>query len=400
MTRGIYEQLGTRPVINALGIYTDLGGSVLAPDVWSAMTEANRDFADLPELLATTGEMIANLMGAEAARVTPGASAAIVLACGAAMTGSDGASMEQLPETTGLRGEIVIQAGHRYKYDRMIRMSGARLVEAGDRRTGTSHADLRAALGPATAAVFVPGHLDGAAGTVPLGEVIAIAHEFSLPVIVDAAYLNYPVDLMRSFTGRGADLAIFSAKYFGGPNAGGLVCGSRELVDAIAGIDFTRFESGEHLILGRPFKLDRQLVVGVVLALHHWLTADHGERFRHYTRLVDVIAGYLQDVPGVQTTPMSFTMAEELIAEPVNCLLVSLGSADRASRIGTRLRAGNPAIYAHVRDDALIVDVEVVSDEQASIIGARLREEIAADTEQPQPAAAAGSVLPGDRGSA
>jgi hypothetical protein len=83
--------------------------------------------------------------------------------------------------------------------------------------------------------------------------------------------------------------------------------------------------------------------------------------------------------PGVQAKPMSFTMAEELVAEPVNCLLVSLGSAGRARRIGSRLRAGNPAIYAHVRDDALIVDVEVVSDEQAALIGSRLREEIEAD---------------------
>lgn len=398
MTSGIYEQLGTKPVINALGIYTDLGGSVLAPSVWSAMAEANEDFVDLPELLTTTGGVIAGLMRTEAARVTPGASAAIVLACGAAMTGSDGASMEQLPETTGLRGEIVMQARHRYKYDRMIRMSGARLIEAGDRLTGTSHADLSAALGPATAAVFVPGHLDGDPGTVPLGEVIAIAHEQSLPVIVDAAYLNYPLDLMRSFTARGADLAIFSAKYFGGPNAGGFVCGSRQLVDAISGIDFTRFESGAYLILGRPFKLDRQIVVGVVLALRDWLTADHAERFRSYGRLVNAIAGYLQDAPGVQTTPLSFTMAEELVSEPVNCLLVSLGSSERARRIGSRLRAGNPAIYAHVRDDALIVDVEVVTDAQAAIIGSRLREEIAADTEGSLPATALAAKTPVDSG--
>jgi L-seryl-tRNA(Ser) seleniumtransferase len=397
MTPGIYEQLGTKPVINALGIYTDLGGSVIAPNVWSAMAEANSDFADLPELLTTSGEVIANLMGTEAARVTPGASAAIVMACGAAMTGSDGASMEQLPETTGLRGEIVIQAGHRYKYDRMVRMSGARLVEAGDRE-GTSSADLRAALGPAAAAVFFPGHLDGADGTLPLGDVVAIAHEHSLPVIVDAAYLNYPLDLMRSFTARGADLAIFSAKYFGGPNAGGLVCGSRDLVNAVAGIDFTRFESGEHLILGRPFKLDRQIVVGVVLALRDWCTTDHAERFNHYGRLVDTIAGYLQDIPGVHATPLSFTMAEELVPEPVNCLLVRLGSADRARRIGLSLHAGNPAIYAHVRDDALIVDVEVITDEQAAIIGSRLRDEIGAEAGDPQLAGAASNRRAHDGG--
>jgi L-seryl-tRNA(Ser) seleniumtransferase len=376
MTGDIYERLGTKPVINARGIYTDLGGSVLAPAVWAAMEAANQYFADLPELLDATGQTIAGLVGAEAARVTPGASAAIVLACGAVMTGLDGARMEQLPDTTGLAREIVIQARHRYKYDRMVRMSGAQLVEAGDRAAGTSAEQLAAAIGPGTAAVFVPGHLDGAPGTVALEEVAAIAHDRSVPVLVDAAYLNYPVELMRSFTARGADLAIFSAKYFGGPNVGGFVCGSRPLVQAIAGMDFTGFESGQYLVLGRPFKLDRQLVVAVTVALHDWLTHDHAERFRRYQRLVDMIAGHLDGAPGVQVKPMSFTMSEELVPEPVNCLLVQTGSAARADQIDRRLRDGSPAIYAHLRDGSLIVDVEVLSDEQADIVGTRLAQEL------------------------
>jgi D-glucosaminate-6-phosphate ammonia-lyase len=381
VTRDIYQQLGTRPVINARGIYTDLGGSALSPAVWTAMEQANEYFADMLELLNTTGQVIAGLMGAEAARVTPGASAAIVLACGACMTGSDGSRMEQLPDTTGLPDEIVIQARHRYRYDRMVRMSGARLIEAGDQASGTSAGELEAAIGSRTAALFFPGHLDGAAGTVPLEEAAAIAHGRSVPVLVDAAYLNYPVEFMRGFTGRGADLAIFSAKYFGGPNAGGFVCGSRRLVQAFAGIDFTGFESGPHLVLGRPFKLDRQLVVAVTVALRDWLTQDHSSRFRRYERLVGEIAGHVAGMPGVKAVPMSFTMAEELVAEPVNCLVISTGSPGRAESIDRRLRAGSPAIYGHVRGDALIIDVEVISDEQAGVVGARLREELSATSD-------------------
>jgi hypothetical protein len=128
------------------------------------------------------------------------------------------------------------------------------------------------------------------------------------------------------------------------------------------------------------------------------VSADHAARFRRYTRLVDQIASYLQDVSDVQSTRRSFTMAEELVPEPVNCLLVNVGSADRARRIDSGLRAGNPAIYVHVRDDALIIDVEVVTDEQASMIGARLREEITADAENRQPAATAGGQSSGDGG--
>jgi L-seryl-tRNA(Ser) seleniumtransferase len=392
MSRSVYDYLGTKPVINARGIYTDLGGSKLSAAVWSAMGEANRDFADLPDLLDSSGQMIARLMETEAARVTPGASAAIVLACAACMTGTDGAKLEQLPDTTGMRNSVLIQSRHRYKYDRMVRISGARLMEVGDGR-GTDADQFRNAIGPSTAAVLFPGHLDGVSGTLPLPEVVALAHASSVPVLVDAAFLNYPIDLMLSFTRAGADLAIFSAKYFGGPNAGGFVCGSSDLIAAIAAADFTRFESGQHLIPGRPFKLDRQLIVAVTLALHEWMSMDHGERFRRYAARVGAIVDELAGLPFVEAVPMGFTMQEELVAEPVNCLLVRLGSEALVAKVDAGLRGGSPAVYTHPRGDALIVDVEVVDDDEARLIGRRLREEFTKSVES----SALTDVLPGRR---
>ena len=93
----VFERLGVPPVINACGIYTDLGGSMLSPEVWEAMQEANQFFMSMPDLLDHTGARIAELMGAEAGRITPGASAAIALSVSACMTGHDGAKWEQLP---------------------------------------------------------------------------------------------------------------------------------------------------------------------------------------------------------------------------------------------------------------------------------------------------------------
>ena len=78
MENNIYKQLGARPVINARGTYSSLGGSVLSPRVWAAMSEANHQFASMSELLDSSGAVISKLLGAEAARVTPGASGAIV----------------------------------------------------------------------------------------------------------------------------------------------------------------------------------------------------------------------------------------------------------------------------------------------------------------------------------
>src|SRR5229473_548570 len=200
MTFPVFDKFRVRPVINACGIYTDLGGSVLSPRVWQAMYEVNHSFVRMVALLDRAGEMLASMLRAEAACVVPGASAAITLSTAACIAERDGNAWEQLPDTSGLKNEVIIQKAHRYKYDRM-------------------------------------------AGTPSLEEVSRIARNHGVPVLVDAAYMNDPPSLMKSFLPRGADLVCFSAKYFWGPNSSGFVCGRRDLIEAVAGIDFTRYES-------------------------------------------------------------------------------------------------------------------------------------------------------------
>ena len=176
MSGDLYRALGARWVINALGVYTDVGGSRPSDQVWAAMTEANQHFARLTDLLDGTGSLIAGWLGTQAARVTGGASPAIVMAVGACMTGASARRMEQLPDPAGMPSVVVMQRFHRYKYDRMIRMSGARIAEIGN-VNGTDLAELEESLTQEVCAVFVPGHLDGIAGTVPLEEVAQAAHK-------------------------------------------------------------------------------------------------------------------------------------------------------------------------------------------------------------------------------
>jgi L-seryl-tRNA(Ser) seleniumtransferase len=290
------------------------------------------------------------------------------------MTGTDPDKLEQLPDSTGLRSEVLIQRAHRYRWDKFVTLAGARLVEVGD-ADGTSGAQFDAAFGPRTLAVLHTNHLDGAQGSLPLTEVATIAHAHDVPVIVDAAYANYPVERFASVLAAGADLAIYSAKYFGGPNTGGFVCGRRDLIDAVAANDFSKAGTRAQHALGRPFKLDRQLVVGVVAALEEWLAMDHEARFEDYERKVQAIARRVRDVPGIELTPMFFTMEEELEPSPINCLVVRVDpeSGISAEAVEASLQADNPSVLVHVRDDSLIVDVECVSDDEAELIGARLR---------------------------
>lgn len=359
---GVLDELGVKRILNARGAYTDLGGSTLAPGVWAAMTESNRYFADIPELLHRSGEAIAKLVGAEAARVTPGAAAAIALGTAACLTRGDRTKIERLPETGG---RVLIQRPHRYKYDRCVRIAGAQLVEVDD---------LAASLDAEVAAVYFPAHLDGVAGAVPLADVCEVAHARGVPVLVDAAYLVEPPDRMRALTATGADLICFSAKYFGGPNAGGFICGRRDLIDAVGAVDFIRFEAGEHHRWGRPFKLDRQTIVAVYAALRDWVAAGAEARLAEYERKVELIRGRLDGMPGLELEPMCFTMEETLTAEPVNCLRIRIRPEHGkiAAEIDRALQSGDPSVLAHLVDDALVIVVDSVPDDDDELLAERL----------------------------
>ncbi|MDH4176444.1 MAG: aminotransferase class V-fold PLP-dependent enzyme [Thermoleophilia bacterium] len=362
-----YERLGVRRVVNGVGVYTDLGGVVLSPRVWAAMTEANAAAASLPELLDATGRRVAALLAAGAARVVPGASAGIALATAACIARGDGGVMERLPDAGDRPREVVIQAPQRagYKYLRMVAHAGGVAVEA-------EPSQLEEALDPArVAALFVPAHLDAVGGSRPLAEAAAVAHERGIPTIVDAAYLNYPPERMASYTAAGADLACFSAKYFHGPNGGGLVVGREDLVAAVAGVDFTGYESGRWLVFGRPFKLDRHTVVGTLVALEEWLVMDHAARWTAYARMVDELAAAVADIDGVSTARRFLTMEEDVVErEVVNALLLR---APHARAAHATLAAGDPAIAVHLLDDALLVAVDAMLEEDVPLVAERLR---------------------------
>jgi L-seryl-tRNA(Ser) seleniumtransferase len=359
---GVLDELGVKRILNARGAYTDLGGSTLAPAVWSAMEESNRYFADIPELLRRSGQAIAALVGAEAARVTPGAAAAIALGTAACLTRGEPEKIDRLPETGG---RVLIQRPHRYKYDRCVRVTGAQLLEVDD---------LPAALDTEIAAVYFPAHLDGIAGTVPLADVCELAHARGVPVLVDAAYLVEPPDRMRTLAASGADLICFSAKYFGGPNAGGFICGRHPLVDSVAAVDFIRFEAGEHHRWGRPFKLDRQTIVAVYAALRAWVDTGAEARLAECERKIGLLRSRLDGIPGLELDPMCFTMEETLAPAPVNCLRVRIRpeNGKAAADVDRALQAGDPSVLAHVVGDALVVVVDSVPDEDEGLLAERL----------------------------
>ncbi|MEQ8698583.1 MAG: hypothetical protein RLT05_18755, partial [Bauldia litoralis] len=217
----VYARRGIPTIVNAAGTLTRLSGGIMRPDVAAAMAEASAHCVDMVELQAHASDAIADATGAEAGYVASGAAAGLLIGTAACMTGLDAAAMARLPDTTGLRNEVIVARGQRNGYDHAVRAAGARLVEVGlpDRASGAGVRDtepweIAAAITDATAAVL---YVATSNSRPPLRDVAAVAHAAGVPDIVDAAAELPPQANLRRFIAEGADLVVYS----GGKAIGG-----------------------------------------------------------------------------------------------------------------------------------------------------------------------------------
>ena len=292
---GVYERLGVETIINAWGNATLKGGSIMRPEVLAAMEQASRSYVRMPELLEKAGRRVAELAGVEAAYISSGAAAGIAISVAACMTGEDYDKMHQLPDTTGMKNEVIVQAVQIGGYDNMIELAGARVIPVGDEGGRADRGQMEEAFNEQTLAVvhFVAySSLEG----VPIEEVIEISHKRGVPVIVDAAAEFPPFSVLRLYADMGADLTIFSGgKGLLGPQASGLVLGRKGLIEACA------VNTSPNHGVGRPMKIGKEEIIGLVTALE--LYADEGfqqaER-RSWEERTSYLAEALSRVPGVR----------------------------------------------------------------------------------------------------
>jgi D-glucosaminate-6-phosphate ammonia-lyase len=258
---------GLRPVVNASGTMTGLGASIIVPEAIAAMTKFMPHFIEMPALQKQASAVIAKLCGAEAGFITASASAGLTIACAAAMTGSDLAAIERLPDTSALpRTEILIQAGHMVHYgapvEQALRLSGAKVVSIGTATLADGYQLTGAITDRTAAAVYVVSHHCVEYGQLPFAEFAALCHARNIPVIVDAAS-EYD---LTGFIAQGADIALYSAhKFLGGPTAG-IVAGRKALVRACY---------QQNVGIGRGMKVGKEGVVGAIAAMQAWMSRDH-----------------------------------------------------------------------------------------------------------------------------
>lgn len=390
---GVYDQLGVRPIINACGTLTRIGGSRMAHEVLAAMTEAAASFVHIDELQARAGKAIAEITGAEAGYVTTGAAAGLALATAACVAGLDVGKMDRLPDTTGMKNEIVVQRGHRNAYDHGIRAAGIKFVEVGylgyPGAGGTMPWQIDEAITERTAAVACP--ILDTPGTITLPRVAEIAHAKGVPVIVDAAAELPPRSNLRRFITEGADLVTFSGgKAIGGPQASGILAGRADLIASVA-LQHQDMDVREetwnrrdliaggtvrgipHQGFGRAMKVGREEIVGLITALKRYAAGSDEDDAARWSESLIGIAALAGEIDGV-LVHQRFNPKR-----PIPSLVIDIDESIvgfTAYDVVNRLLSGDrPIAVAESRAEfgSLSINAQSLTTEEAEYLGNRLR---------------------------
>ncbi len=296
----VYSRLGIRPLINAAGTYTMLSASLLPREVARAMEEASRAHVAIDELHAAVGKRIAELTGAEAALVTAGAANALQLATAACVAGKDQKKITRLPDTSGMKNEVILQKSHRVAYDHAIRSVGTRLVEVETRE------QLISAINDKTAMLFFLNYSDPR-GQVKRKEFVEIGKKAGVPMLVDAAADVPPAERLSEYVRMGFDLVAFSGgKGLRGPQCSGLLLGRKELIEG------AYLNGSPHAdTIGRGAKVGKEEIVGLWTAVELYIKKDHKAEWTDWESRIRDIAHGVEGMRGVKTETFVPEIANE-----------------------------------------------------------------------------------------
>ena len=361
MPSDVTTPLEVREVLNAAGTMTPYGAAVVDEEIIEAVSVMMRRSVDMRELQNEASQAISRAFGSEAGCVTNCAAAGVSVAVAACMTSTAPALIEQLPDTSGMRDQVIMQKGHDHNYGapitQAIRLPGASPVEVG-RSTGCGKHHVQAAIGPSTAGGFFVTQLVPAEGLLDLRTFASLCHEHDVPVIVDAAA---PPSLdLRIWIEAGADLVICSAhKLLGGATAG-IIAGRRDLIRACY---------HQEIGIGRPMKAGKEGVAGAIAVLGRWTPEFQRAREERWRARVVKLEDRLRDLPGMACKLDYF----HGLSIPMLRLTVDPEEAGfTAYDLAEALRSGDPFAVFHdswVANGWLALDPSNASDENIDRLG-------------------------------
>ncbi len=372
----LFEEYGLTRVINACGKMTHLAGAIVLPEIAEAASESLKHFFVLDELQAIAGKVIAETTGADSGCVTACTAAGITLGVAASMTGNDLAKVWQLPDPAGMPHRVLIQKGHCINYGnpitQSIRLAGATAVEVGVVNRCTP-AELRHELarGDVAAVLHVESHHTVRYGWVGLPEIVQLAHEFDVPVIVDGAAQD---QRLRQLIATGADLVLTSAHKYLCSTTGGIVAGRQDLVEAV---------SLQNRGIGRPMKAGKEAIVGAIAALKYRQQQDLHAWTAEQDRKVALVVERLKDVAGLRLSvdpdPNGCPFSRACLTPDPQV------TSHSAASLRDALAASDPMIVVrahHVDEGYIHLDTIEMTDDEIEFVCRRVREVLGAEQRQ------------------
>jgi len=358
--RDIFKELGVQTFINGSGTLTMLSGSLMLPEVVSAMNAAAKHFANIGQVQDKVGERIAQLLKCEAAMVTSGAAAAMTLGTAATITGKDPAKIRLLPNLAGPQREVIIQASHRFVYDHAIRNTGAKLVEVEGKQ------QMEDAINENT--VMMLFYNAASRHSVSREEFVEIGQRRKIPTFNDAAADVPPVENLFNYTAMGFDLVTFSGgKAIRGPQSAGLLFGRKDLIEAAR---LNHSPNGD--AIGRSMKVNKEEMIGMMVALELYLAKDHKREWEEWIQRTRIIAAAAETVPTVKGEtvinpgPANHFPGLRLIWDQARVKITPRAVTEA-------LRTGEPSILLS-GGNTLSVNVSMLEPGEAEIIARRIKE--------------------------
>jgi L-seryl-tRNA(Ser) seleniumtransferase len=359
--RDLLKELGVRPFINAAGTYTTMTGSLMPPEVMDAINYGSQHYVFLDELHDAVGIRLAELIGSEAAMVTAGAASALTLGTAGVLTGANRKFIEQIPDITGMKSEVIIQKAHHFPYEHAIRNCGIRFVDVETRE------ELERAIGEETAMMFFLNYGNND-GQIKDAEFVELGKKHSIPTFNDCAADVHPVGNLSKWVKMGFDLVCFSGgKGLFGPQSSGLLLGRKDLIAAARMND-----SPASNTIGRGMKVNKEEMLGLLVAVESFLKRDHDKTWKEWERRASLIVDYVNGVPGVK--------AEMYLPEIFNRwphIRVDWDPAKvkaKPREVVETLREGEPSIAVLPTQEGLDMGVITLKLGEDRIVARRLRE--------------------------
>jgi L-seryl-tRNA(Ser) seleniumtransferase len=290
LARDFFKELGLRTFINAAGTYTSMTGSLMRKEVTDAISYGATEYVDLDDLHDKVGERIAQLVECEYATVSSGAFGAMTIGLAGIMCGMDEKKVTQLPDTTGLKDEVIVQKGHSIGYTHALINTGAKIVEV------TTAKELEKAINKQTAMLWFL-NANTEQGEIKWEEFIALGKKHTIPTFIDCAADVPPVENLFKFTKMGFDLVCFSGgKGIRGPQSAGLLLGKRKYIEA------ARLHTPPRgTTIARGMKVNKEEVLGMLVALELYLARDHKKEWELWESQIKLISDSALSVKGVET---------------------------------------------------------------------------------------------------